>query len=152
MSTIPYPHGYTVIPLPPPTRIVWRVVVRPKTSQPPVTTIKRTFQRSEVIVQLTADQQVDLTIEGQDKYGNPVDLTGDVLWVSSDESVVAVVNSSPTGATAQAVGPVGTASVTVSNDVNQDGTGDFQGSIAIDVVAGEVAEIEVTAGDPYDKS
>ena len=102
-------------------------------------------------MQLTADQQVELTISGQDRYGNTVDISGDVVWSSSDESIVQVTNDAPGRATATAVGPTGTAAVTVSNDVNQDGTGDFQGSIAIDVVAGDIAEIEIAAGTPTDK-
>jgi len=106
-------------------------------------------------VQLTADQQVNLSISGQDKYGNPVDISGNVSWVSSDESVVVVKQGKSTkgsaNAVALAVGPTGTAAVTVSNDVDQDGTGDFQGSIAIDVVAGDIAEIVVNQGAVTDK-
>jgi uncharacterized protein YjdB len=103
-------------------------------------------------MQLTADQQVELTISGEDSYGNPVNISGDVAWTSSDESIVTVSNDSPDKAMAVAVGPVGSASVTVTNDVNQDGSGDFIGSIAIDVVAGRMADIEVTAGEPTDKA
>jgi hypothetical protein len=102
-------------------------------------------------VQLTADQQVDLFISGEDAYGNPVEITGDTVWKSSDEAIIAVTSSAPDSATAVAVGPAGTASVTVTNDVNQDGTGDFIGSLAIDVVAGDMAEIVIQAGTPEDK-
>lgn len=104
---------------------------------------------SEITVQLTADQQVALSISGEDKYDNPVDITGETVWSSTDESIVTVTAdaSDPTKAIAAAVGPVGTAAVTVSNDVNSDGTGDFQGSIAIDVVAGEIAEIIINEGE-----
>jgi hypothetical protein len=102
-------------------------------------------------MQLTADQQVDLSITGEDAYGNPVDVSGDTVWTSSDESIVTLTTIDPTHVTAVAVGPIGTAAVTVSNDVNQDGTGDFQGSLAIDVVAGDIAEIVVQAGTPTDK-
>ena len=103
-------------------------------------------------MQLTADQQVDLSISGQDKYGNSVDVTGDTTWSSSDESVVSVTMDDPSHATAVAVGPVGSAAVTVTNDVNQDGSGDFIGSISIDVVAGQMADIVITAGEPTNKS
>ena len=101
-------------------------------------------------MQLTADQQVELSITGEDAYNNPVDVSGDTEWHSSDESIV-TVEGNGSSAVATAVGPVGTAAVTVSNDVNQDGTGDFQGSIAIDVVAGRVAEIVVQQGQISDK-
>lgn len=101
-------------------------------------------------MQLTADQQVELSITGQDAYGNPVDVSGDTEWHSSDDSIVSVEGNG-TSATATAVGPAGTAAVTVSNDVDQDGTGDFQGSLAIDVVSGRIAEIRVQQGLVTDK-
>lgn len=104
-------------------------------------------------MQLTADQQVALTITGEDAYGNPVDISGDTVWSSSDESIVTVEpdTGDPTRAVAVAVGPAGTAAITVSNDVNADGSGDFQGSLAIDVVAGDIAEIVISTGEPTDK-
>ena len=105
------------------------------------------YQESEFIVQLTADQQVTLTVEAQDAYGNPVDISGaNPNWTSSDDSIISVTGDGPSG-TAVAVGPVGTASVTVAS---QDGT--LQGSLAIDVVAGDVTEIVITAGEPTDKN
>jgi len=41
--------------------------------------------------------------------------------------------------------------VKVTNDVNNDGTGDYIGSLAVDVVAGVMTEIAVVAGTPEDK-
>lgn len=104
-----------------------------------------------IIMQLTADQQVDLSISGEDKYDNKVDISGTVVWLSSDEQIVHVTQHDNSHATASAVGPIGSAAVTVTNDLDADGEGDFIGSIAIDVVAGEMAEIVVTAGTPTDK-
>jgi hypothetical protein len=102
-------------------------------------------------VQLTADQQVNLSITGQDKYGNPVDITGRINWASSDTSIVTVTSDGTASAVAVAVGPVGTASVTVTNDYNSDDEIDFQGSVAIDVVGGDIAEIVVQEGAITDK-
>jgi hypothetical protein len=102
-------------------------------------------------VQLTADQQVDLSVAAEDAYGNSVDITGaSVTWRSSDESVLQVNpdTSDETKATAVAVGPAGTASVTVSGGAEQQ----YQGSLAIDVVAGDVTEIVVEAGTPVAKT
>lgn len=151
-----YPWGYDVhtevIPKPPPILWTWRIgPVAAKVAQPPASDVKRFFKRGEVIVQLTADQQVELSITGEDRYGNPVDISGDVAWLSSDEAIVQVTSASPDRATATAVGPAGTASVTVTNDADRDGTGDFMGSLAIDVVAGEISEIAITAGTPTTK-
>lgn len=151
-----YPWGYDVhtevIPKPAPIVWTWRIgPVAVKAAQPPASDVIRRFNQGEVIVQLTADQQVDLSITGEDRYGNPVEISGDVAWLSSDESVVQVTSSSPESATATAVGPAGTASVTVTNDADRDGTGDFMGSLAIDVVAGEITEIAINAGEPTTK-
>jgi hypothetical protein len=102
-------------------------------------------------MQLTADQQVDLSITGEDAYGNPVTISGNTSWSSSDPSIVVVQMTDSSHAVAAAVGPVGSAAVTVTNDVNSDGTGDYIGSLAIDVVAGVMADIAVMAGTPTEK-
>lgn len=102
-------------------------------------------------MQLTADQQVELSISGEDAYGNPVEITGNTAWSSSDESIVAVTMTDSSHATAAAVGPVGSAAVTVTNDVNNDGTGDYIGSLSLNVVAGQMKDIAITAGTPTDK-
>jgi len=167
------PYGYDVIttkhveviPKPPPapepsSKVRWRIgPVSAKLGTPPTPPVQSQSRvlsaaESEITVQLTADQQVALSISGEDKYDNPVDITGETVWSSSDESIIVVQADSddPTKATAFAVGPVGTAAVTVSNDVQGDGTGDYQGSIAIDVVAGEIAEIVITEGAITEKN
>lgn len=141
-------------------KLYWRIgPVTTKATAPSPTPTTQSESRaedaaeSEFTVQLTADQQVALSISGTDKYGNQVDVSGDVAWWSSDEAVVKVFRNitDNTQAIAVAVGPVGTAAVTVSNDFDQDGTGDFQGSVAIDVVAGDIHEITVNEGEISDK-
>lgn len=152
-------HGFDiwthteVVPKPAPTHAKWRIgPVQPKTVALREPRDPSPFVESEITVQLTADQQVELSITGEDAYGNAVEITGNTVWVSSDESIVQVTQSAPDRATAAAVGPTGTASVTVTNDVDQDGTGDYMGSLAIDVVAGDLAEIVIQAGEPTDKA
>ena len=164
-----YPFGvdvYThteVIPKPPPDEaIVLSWLIGPVTEKPaqaldysfratpPAT---RLHVEGITTVQLLATQQVQLSISGADKYGNPVPITGDTTWESSDTSILTIENVAPdsTSCTAVTTGQVGTAAVTVTNDTNKDGTGDFIGSLAFDVVAGAMAEIEVTAGTPQEK-
>lgn len=155
------PWGYDkwthtqVIPKPPPVRWVWHigpVSFKPVAQQPfPGPPGHPPTGREDITMQLTADQQVELSISGQDSYGNPVEITGNTTWSSSDESTVKVTMTDSSHATAAAVGPVGSASVTVTNDVNHDGTGDYIGSLAIDVVAGQMKDITITAGTPTDK-
>lgn len=157
------PYGYVKVttvdvtpkPPPPPSQHgVWHIgAITTKMSPPLPAGQTGPPGRITVTMQLTADQQVDLSISGEDAYGNVVPITGDIVWVSSDEGIV-IVTVDPEDvqrAVAAAVGPAGTASVTVTNDADRDGTGDFMGSIAIDVVAGDITEITVTAGTPVDK-
>jgi hypothetical protein len=105
---------------------------------------------SEFTMQLTADQQVTLTVSGTDAYGNPTNISGDGTWLSSDEAIIQVTGDDDS-AVATAVGPIGTASVTYTNDVDQDGSGDFIGSLAIDVVGGEMTAIVLTPSEPVGK-
>ena len=140
-----------VIPKPPPWH--WRIgPVTEKLLQPvPGPPGRPPTGREDITMQLTADQQVELSISGEDAYGNPVDITGNTQWKSSDETIVSLTVHDTSHATAVAVGPVGSAAVTVSNDVNNDGTGDYIGSLALDVVAGVMKDITVTAGTPENK-
>jgi len=145
------------IPIPPrPIQIRWRIEPATGTlDEPPALlgVVHPVPDPEEFSVQLTADQQVSLSISGEDRYGNPVDITGDTVWTSSDPGIVTVTQApfNPAAATATAVGPIGTAAITVTNDYDADGTPDFQGSIAIDVVAGTIAEIGITEGAVSDK-
>jgi hypothetical protein len=106
--------------------------------------------KSETTMQLTADQQVTLTVSGTDAYGNPTNISGDGTWLSSDEAIIQVTGDDDS-AVATAVGPIGTASVTYTNDVDQDGSGDFIGSLAIDVVGGAMTAIVLTPSEPVGK-
>ena len=154
------PYGYVktvrieVTPKPAPNHGVWHIGAITTKMAPAVPAgVTGPPGRITVTMQLTADQQVDLSITGEDAYGNPVSITGDIAWLSSDESII-TVTADPADeqrATAVAVGPAGTASVTVTNDADRDGTGDFMGSLAIDVVAGDITEITVEAAEPVDK-
>jgi hypothetical protein len=146
------------IPDPPrPIQIRWRIEPATGTLDEPAPALLGVVHPvpdpEEFPVQLTADQQVSLSISGEDRYGNPVDITGDTVWTSSDPSIVTVTQApfNPAAASASAVGPIGTAAITVTNDYDADGTPDFQGSIAIDVVAGTIAEIGITEGAVSDK-
>ena len=151
------PHGYDVythtevVPKAPPYRWVIGVVTSKSESLTPGAPGTPATGSETVIMQLTADQQVELSISGVDRYGNPVDIEAGTVWRSSDESIVQVFAHDASNATAVAVGPIGTAAVTVSADTSGDETPEFVGSLAIDVVAGDVADIEITAGEPEDK-
>lgn len=97
---------------------------------------------------LIDNQQVVLSAQATDDQGNAVPNPGVLSAVSSDESVITVTDNGDGTFTAVTTGVLGAATVTVSDDVDADGFGDFVGSLAFDVVAGNVAAIAVTAGTP----
>jgi hypothetical protein len=100
-------------------------------------------------MQLQDDQQVTLSVAGSDAAGNPVDLGSVGLSFAVDDDTILTLTDNGDGtALVVTTGALGTATVTVSDDPDGDGTANFQGSLAIDVVTGTVAEIAVTAGEP----
>lgn len=102
---------------------------------------------------LKADQKVALAVSFTDRAGNVLahDAVGTLLAVSSDENILTVTDNGDGTFEAVTVGPVGTASVTVSNDTDVDGVPDYVGSIVFDVVEGDVFAIAVGAGVPVSR-
>jgi hypothetical protein len=106
-------------------------------------------------MQLQDNQQVRITVAGQDALGNdiPVDKLGALTAVSSDDRLVTVTSESPGVFLVKAVAGAdsASASVLVSDDVNADGTADLQGSVSFDLVDHRraiPASISVTLGEP----
>lgn len=97
---------------------------------------------------LTADQQVGLSFSATDKYSNPAGVDGAPTWASSDESKVTVTaGADGKTATAVAVGPAGTAQVSVRADADLgDGSREVVGVLDIEVIAGEASLIALSAG------
>lgn len=97
---------------------------------------------------LTADQQVGLSFSAKDKYGNDAGIDGTPTWSSSDESKVTVTTGADgKSATAVAVGPVGTAQVSVRADADiGDGAREVVGVLDIEVIAGEASIVALSAG------
>src|SRR5262252_10397044 len=105
--TLEAPWGYDkwthteVIPKPPPIRMRWHIgPVTTKQNEPePGLPGYLPTGNEDIIMQLTADQQVELSITGEDNYGNPVEITGNTQWTSSDETIVTVTVHDPSHAT-----------------------------------------------------
>lgn len=102
---------------------------------------------------LKDDQKVALAVSFTDRAGNtlPVGAVGTLTAASSDENIITVTDNGDGTFEAVTVGPVGTASVTVSNDSDDDGVPNYQGSIVFDVVTGDVFAIAVAAGQPVSR-
>jgi hypothetical protein len=99
---------------------------------------------------LRDDQQVTLSVSPVDQAGNavPVDSIGPITFSVDDNSVLTLTDNGDGTALVVTTGTLGTAVITAANDHDDDGTIDYQGSLAFDVVNGEVAGISVTAGEP----
>lgn len=96
---------------------------------------------------LKATQQVDLSITVTDKRGNPATVQNP-SFASSDEAVVSVVDEGLT-AVASAVGTPGTATVTFTGDADLgEGVSPITGVLDVEVVAGDAAVVNITAGTP----
>lgn len=103
---------------------------------------------------LTDEQQVGLTAAFTTKAGNPAKVDGAPVWKSSDEAIVTVTASEDgLSAVAVAVGPLGTAQVSVEADADLDEgeTRLITGVLDIEVRASEAVVAIVAAGSPEPK-
>jgi len=102
-------------------------------------------------MQMLDSEKVRLSVSGQDSQGNPVAVPGTLAWsvVNPPEGDVVTLSDNGDGSfEAISTGALGTAAVTVNDDVDGDGNPEFQGSISIEVLAGPVTAIVVEAGAP----
>jgi hypothetical protein len=98
---------------------------------------------------LADNQQVTCTITGTDSKGNPTPLpTGSVVWSVDIPTVIAITPSADTlSCLLVAVGPLGTANVSVSvNDPS--GNSLASGQLAVTVVGSAPVTITVVPGAP----
>ena len=103
---------------------------------------------------ISDSQQVGLSIQPVDKRGNPASLDGVPVWLSSNSEVVSVVAAADgLSAVATAVGPLGTATVSVTADADLGaGVTEIAGTLDITVTAGAATTVKITAGDPTEQA
>lgn len=95
---------------------------------------------------LTATQQLTLTINPKDKKGNAAEVQ-DVTWASSDETVVTLVPAADGKSCLVVGGAPGTGRVTVNADADLGaGVSPLIGEEPITVSAGTATVIQLTAG------
>lgn len=100
---------------------------------------------------LTDIQEVVLSIAPKDEEGNPAPLDGVPTWSSSDAAIVTVTAAADgLSATAATVGPLGTATVTVTaqGDLTGGGTDTLTDTVTIDVTGSKASALNVTPGTP----
>lgn len=95
------------------------------------------------------NQKVALSVTAIDEAGNVASIPTSLDFVSSDETVVTVVNNGDGTATATAEGPLGQSEITV-DDTDPD-TPFTPGSLLIDVVATDAVGLNISAGTPEHK-
>ena len=103
---------------------------------------------------MTDSQQVGLSIQPVDKKGNPAAVDGVPEWASSNSEVVTVEAAADgLSAVAKAVGPLGTATVSVKADADLGaGVTEIAGSLEITITAGGATSVTITAGTPSEQS
>lgn len=103
---------------------------------------------------LADTKKVPVSVAFIDAAGNPARVDGVPVWSSSDPSVVTIDGVSEDGmsAFAVAVGPLGTAQVSVAADADLgEGIRALTGVLDIEVQASEAVSANVAAGEPVDK-
>jgi hypothetical protein len=97
---------------------------------------------------LTDSQEVILSVSAEDAANNPATLEGSLSWAVDDPTILNLTINDDGTVTVASTGKEGSATVTVS-DADADSEGDsFTGSLAIDVVGGEVTQVIITPGAP----
>jgi hypothetical protein len=100
--------------------------------------------------QLVDNQDDTFTVNGVDAAGNAVDIsTLATMTAASDNTAVLTVDA-PVGLTSamHAVGPVGTANVTVVVTLTDGSAGPFTVSLPVSVVAGPASGVVIQLGQP----
>ncbi len=104
-------------------------------------------------VKLTDSQKATLSIQPKDKKGADAALDGAPVWASSDETIATVeADEGGLSATLTAVRPGScTVTATADADITPDGVASINGSLTVNVTAGQAVQIDITAGAPVDQ-
>lgn len=101
---------------------------------------------------LTDSQKVALSVSFVDKKGNPAPVEGAPAWSVSDDTLLGLTVADDGTASVAAVGPLGTAQVTVSADADLgEGVTTIFGTLDIDVIAGAAVTANIAAGAPEEQ-
>jgi hypothetical protein len=102
---------------------------------------------------LTDVQKVTLSVQPVDAAGNPAALDGAPVWTSTDPSVLDVVASADgLSAVATAVGPLGTAQISVLADADLGaGVITITGVLDVQVMASQAVSFSITPAAPEPK-
>lgn len=99
-------------------------------------------------INMTNSQKATATITPVDKPGNPAPIDGVPIWASSDETIVTVEPAADgLSAVVKAVGPLGTAKVSVTGDADLSGeVKPIFGTLDVEITQGMAVGFKVTLG------
>jgi len=95
---------------------------------------------------LRDNQKVSFSVGGTDERGNPVPLSGTPVFSVDRTDLLSLVDNGDGTGVVSALGPLGTAVLSVV-DVETSGQ-QFSGSISIDILPGDVAAVQIVLGQP----
>lgn len=110
-------------------------------------------RQEEMMFILGDDQKVTLSIAPVDAAGNPAPVDGVPSWSLSDTKYIGLeVADDGMSATAIAIGLLGTTQVQVAADADLgEGVVTINGTLDIEVVAGQAVGLSIAAGTPEPK-
>lgn len=102
---------------------------------------------------LTDMQKVALAVSFVDGAGNPAPVDGAPVWATSDTALLDVVAAADgLSAVATAVGPLGTAQVSVTADADLgSGVETLVGTLDVNIVPDKAVSVNIAAGTPEPK-
>lgn len=106
------------------------------------------------MLELKDTQQVTLSIQPVDKKGNPAAIDGKPEWASSNSEVLSVEPAADgMSAVAKAVGPLGSAIVSVKVDADLgEGVSELSGVLEVQVFGSGAVSVDITAGTPEEQA
>ncbi len=104
-------------------------------------------------IDMTNSQQATATITPVDKKGNPAAIDGIPVWASSDETILTVAPAADgLSAVVAAVGPLGSAKVSVSGDADLGpGSAPIFGTLDVSVTQGQAVGFKIDLGTPTEQ-
>lgn len=98
---------------------------------------------------LKVSDQLPLSVELKDKFGNAANVDGKPVWAVTDEALASIeVSEDGKSAVLKPKGAVGSLKVQVSADADLgEGVKSIVGELAVDLLPGEAVTVEIKAGE-----
>lgn len=103
--------------------------------------------------EMSASQQVEVTLEAKDKKGNPAKVDGIPEWSTDNSDVLALTPAADgKSCVVAAAGPLGVGSVTLKADADMGaGVVELIGTLEVTITAGQATVVTLTPGEPTEQ-